>query len=111
MPDDHQDLPRTQTADALQLIRAAERGLLEGPNELSPEQAAAIRSALARVEAATPRGPALHAQLGSVRKWLGVLERPEDHDRFGGASHLRDYLVTQLRLAGGALEDYLREMT
>jgi hypothetical protein len=111
MPDDHQDLSPTQTADAVQLIRAAERGLLEGPNELNPEQAAEIRSTLARVEAATPRGPALHAQLDNVRKWLAVLERPEDHDRFGGTAHLRGYLLTQLRLAGGALEDYLREMT
>ena len=111
MPDDHQDVPRTQTTDALESIRAAERGLLEGPNELSSEQAASIRSTLARVEAATPGGAPLHAQLDNVRKWLAALERPEDHDRFGGAAHLRGYLLTQLRLAGGALEDYLREMT
>jgi hypothetical protein len=114
MPDDQQRLPHlppTLTSDALQLLRAAERGLLEGPNELGPERAAEIRSALSRVEAATPGGAPLHAQLDNVRKWLAALERPEDHDRFGGAAHLRGYLLTQLRLAGGALEDYLREMT
>jgi hypothetical protein len=111
MPDDQQHLPRALTADALQLLRAAERGLLEGPNELSPQRTAEIRSTLARVEAATPGGAPLHAQLDNVRKWLAVLERPEEHVRFGGAAHLRGYLLTQLRLAGGALEDYLREMT
>jgi hypothetical protein len=114
MPDDQQHLPHVPpalTADALQPLRAAERELLEGPNELSPARATEIRSALTRIEEATPGGAPLHAQLDNVRKWLGVLQRPEDHDRFGGADHLRGYLVTQLRLAGGALEDYLREMT
>ncbi len=114
MPDDQQRLPHLRpalTSDVLQLLRAAERGLLEGPNEVSPEQAAEIRLALAHVEAATPRGPSVHAQLDNVRKWLSVLERPQDHARYGGATHLRAYLLTQLRLAGGAIEDYLREMT
>ena len=69
-----------------------------------------IRSALDRVEAATAGGAPLHAQLDNVRKWLDALERPGDHDRFGGAEHLRAYVLTQLRLALGALEDYEREM-
>jgi hypothetical protein len=103
--------PRDETLDGLELLRNAERLLVTAPNAFGAEGAAEIRSILTRVEAATPGGAPLHAQLDNVRKWLGALERPEDHVRFGGAAHLRDYLLTQLRLAGGALEDYLREMT
>jgi hypothetical protein len=93
------------------LLRAAEQSLATSPNGSEARTIHDIRSVLDRVEAATPGGAPLHAQLDTVRKWLGALERPEDHDRFGGAAHLRGYLLTQLRLAGGALEDYLREMT
>jgi hypothetical protein len=103
------DPPRERTAPFLELLRASERMLAAGPNDFDAERAAEIRATLARVEAATPGGAPLHAQLDNVRKWLGVLERPDDHDRFGGTDHLRGHLLTQLRLAGGALEDYLRE--
>jgi hypothetical protein len=103
--------PPDETADVLELLRNAERLLVAGPNDFSPEGSAELRSTLTRVEAATPGGAPLHAQLDTVRKWLSVLERPEEHGRFGGTDHLRGYLLTQFRLAGGALEDYLREMT
>jgi hypothetical protein len=105
------NMPNEETTHAVELLREAERVLFTGPNEPDVAQVAEIRSTLARVEAATPGGAPLHAQLDNVRKWLAVLERPEDHDRFGGTDHLRGYLLTQFRLAGGALEDYLREMT
>jgi hypothetical protein len=106
---DQPDPPREQTAQFMELLRASERMLAAEPNDFGAGRAAEIRETLTRVEAATPGGAPLHAQLDNVRKWLGVLERPEDHDRFGGTGHLRDYLLTQLRLAGGALEDYVRE--
>src|SRR5215204_2891986 len=103
MSEELPDMPNEETTDALELLREAERVLLTGPNGVGVAQVAEIRLTLARVEAATPGGAPLHAQLDNVRKWLGVLERAEDHDRFGGKDHLRGYLVTQLRLAGGAL--------
>ena len=67
-----------------------------------------VRSVLDRVEAATPAGAPLHSQLDNVRKWLEALEQPHEHARFGGSDHVRSYVSTQLRLAAGALEDYLR---
>jgi len=104
--------PQSTTRSALRrLLRSAEEALGTGPNASDTHAIQHIRSVLDRVEARTPGGAPLHAQLDTVRKWLAVLERPDDHERFGGAAHLRDYLLTQLRLAGGALEDFLREMT
>jgi len=87
--------------DALRLVAEAPEGALRGA-------AGVVRSTLARVETETPGGAPLHAQLDNVRKWLDALDNPVAHERFGGAGHLRDYVVTQLRLATGALEDYQR---
>ena len=92
------------------LLRGAEQSLATSPNVPDARTIHDVRSVLDRVEAATPAGAPLHAQLDNVRKWLGVLELPDDHDRFGGTAHLRGHLQAQLRLAGNALEDYLREM-
>ena len=86
-------------------LQRAEQALLDG----SVDAAAQLRATLARVEVATPGGAPLHSQLDNVRKWLDALERPEDHDRFGGANHLREYVLTQVRIAMGALGDYERQ--
>ena len=94
----------------VELARTAERILVSADGDLGPSQAREIRSTLAAIEAGTPGGAPLHAQLDNVRKWLDALEHPADHERFGGTGHLRDYVLTQLRLALGALEDYRREM-
>ena len=101
-PDPHQ----IDSADLLDELQRCERALVTNETDAAPR----IRVALERVESATPGGAPLHAQLDNVRKWLDAFERPEDHERFGGANHLRDYVLTQLRLALGALEDYRREM-
>ena len=94
----------------VELARMAEGMLASADADLGPPQARAIRSTLAAIEAGTPGGAPLHAQLDNVRKWLDALERPADHERFGGVGHIRDYVITQLRLALGALDDYRREM-
>ena len=94
-----------QPADLLEDLRRAEHAF-----ERTASNGADIRSVLTRIESATPGGAPLHAQLDNVRKWLDAFERPADHERFGGAGHLRDYVLTQLRLALAALEDYHREM-
>jgi hypothetical protein len=91
------------------LIEAAERGLVGEPNEEPAALAQDIDALLTRIELATPGGVPLHTQLDSTRKWLAVLQAPAEHGRFGGAAHIRDYVVTQLRLTRGAVEDYLRE--
>jgi hypothetical protein len=91
-------------------IEAAERDLLAAPNTVPCATADVIRDLLARIEHATPGGAPLHAQLDTTRKWLAVLQHPAAHDRFGGSAHVRDYVVTQLRLTRGAVEDYAREM-
>src|SRR5262245_22417328 len=97
--------------ELLRQLTSAQQRIQEGSNELSAAVAAEIRSILAVVEAGTPLGAQLHAQLDNVRKWLGALEDREAHARFGGADHLRSHVLTQLRLAHGALEDYLRGNT
>lgn len=77
-----------------------------------PDDATAARdamTALAVIETATPTAAPLHAQLDHVRRWLVPLQEPGGHDRFGGAEHLRSHVLTQLRMARGALDDYLRE--
>ena len=102
--------PREGTDQLLELLRSAERTLAGEPNDLSAAEIAQIRSSLDRIEASTPGGAPLHGQLDNVRKWLDALEQPADHERFGGVAHLRAYVLTQLRLALGALEDYDREM-
>lgn len=99
--------PIDQSDDLLDLLRAAERELSREPNAVT-FRTAEVRATLDRVEAATPGGAPLHAQLDTVRKWLGALDRPADHERFGGTAHLRAHVSTQLRLAVGALEDYRR---
>lgn len=100
-----------QGADLRTLVQAAEQQLIGPTPDRLPAISVEIRRVLATVEQRTPGGAPLHAQLDNVRKWLDALSRPEDHDRFGGAEHLRDYVITQLRLTLGALEDYEREMT
>ena len=102
----------TPPSDALhELLRSVEPALvgdLNGPPAMSADE---IRSVLDRVEAATPGGAPLHAQLDTVRRWLRALEEPADHERFGGVRHLRQHVLLQVRLAQGALEDYQRETT
>ena len=97
-------------ADLRLLVQAAEQQLVGPPADRLPAIAAEIRAVMATVEERTPGGAPLHAQLDNVRKWLDALARPADHGRFGGAEHLREYVITQLRLTLGALEDYQREM-
>ena len=98
------------SADLRALVHAAEQQLVDPATDRLPAIAAEIRDVLATVEERTPGGAPLHAQLDNVRKWLDALARPADHDRFGGVNHLREYVITQLRLTLGALEDYQREM-
>ena len=102
--------PAEPIGPLLELLRAAERMITAEPNESGVSDAARIRATLSRVESGTPGGAPLHAQLDNVRKWLDALDSPADHERFGGIAHLRGYVLTQLRLAAGALEDYQREM-
>ena len=99
-------VPNDRAEDLRDQLRSAER-------ELSREPAVTFRSAalcaiLDAVESATPGGAPLHTQLDTVRKWLGALDRPADHEHFGGTAHIRAHVATQLRLAIGALEDYRR---
>jgi hypothetical protein len=81
---------------------------IASPNDAPEEAARRLREVVGRVEAATPGGAPLHSRLDNVRRWLGALENPTDHDRFGGTEHLRDHLALQIRLAVAALEDYMR---
>ena len=91
-------------------LRDAEHKLESASGGIDSSTVTDIRELLGRVETSTPGGAPLHAQLDNVRKWLDALDRPDDHARFGGAGHLRDYVITQIRLTLGALEDYRREM-
>ena len=91
------------------LLLEAQRSITEAPDAALEGVTDVIRSALSRIEAETPGGAPLHAQLDNVRKWLDALDRPAVHDRFGGTTHLRKYVLMQLRLAQGALEEYRRE--
>jgi hypothetical protein len=88
------------------LARAA--GGMASPNEDRGSAAQRLRTVVAEVEASTPGGAPLHAQLDHVRRWLDALERPTDHARFGGAARLQEHLALQIRLATAALEDYIR---
>jgi hypothetical protein len=38
-------------------------------------------------------------------RMVSVLGRRTEHERFGGSDHVRTHVLTQLRLAGGALAD------
>ena len=100
------DPERIDPTNLLDELRRSEQALIADASGAAPR----IRTVLDRLERATPGGAPLHAQLDNVRKWLDALARPEDHQRFGGIDHLRAYVLTQLRLTLGALEDYQREM-
>ena len=97
--------PIDENEDLSELLRTAQRQLSREPNAMA-FATAEVRAILDRVEAATPGGAPLHAQLDTVRKWLGAFDRPADHERLGGTAHLRAHVATQLRLAIAALEDY-----
>jgi hypothetical protein len=103
------DRPRAP-GELRSLLLSAERTITEAPQSTLGSVGDDIAPMLARVEAATPGGAPLHTQLDNVRKWLRALERPADHEQFGGTAHLRSHVLTQLRLALGALDDYEREM-
>ena len=60
------------------------------------------------VERSSPRGAGLHTQLDTVAKWVGLLARPDEHERFGGSAQVRSHVAMQFRLAIAATEDYLR---
>jgi hypothetical protein len=100
-------VPIDKSDGLIDLLRAAEAELSGEPNAVT-FRSADLGATLDRVEAATPGGAPLHAQLDTVRKWFGALEQSADHKRFGGTAHLRAHVATQLRLAIGALEDYWR---
>jgi hypothetical protein len=102
------EIPTPAHDSLLALLRSITAALDEEPNA-SRVSAGEIRAALDQVEAATPGGVPLHTQLDAVRKWLGALEQPGDHDRFGGADHLRRHVVRQVRVAMAALEEYQPE--
>lgn len=108
MPDRSPTPPSDALHEVLRSVEATLVGEPTGPHSMSPDD---IRSVLDRVEAATPGGAPLHAQLDTVRRWLRALEEPADHERFGGVGHLRQHVLLQVRLAQGALEDYQRETT
>jgi len=107
MPD---SAPPEHHDDLMERLRAADDALARAPNAPTSDLGD-IRATLDRIERATPAGAALHAQLDTVRKWVDVLARPADHQRFGGEPHIRDHVRTQLRLVRGALEDYWRAMS
>jgi hypothetical protein len=100
--------PATEGLDALARALDVAETSVSAPGDLGAARMDEIRSVLGRIESSTPLGAPLHAQLDNVRRWLDALDRPVDHERFGGIEHLRQYVVTQLRLAQGALADYRR---
>ena len=105
MPDQAPSLPPVKL---LELLRSVEASFAAEPDQAKPPSPDDIHWALDRVEAGTPGGAPLHAQLDAVRRWLRALEAPAEHQRFGGVSHVRQHVLLQVRLALGALEDYQR---
>lgn len=86
--------PVDRTDDVLDLLPTAEHAF-DRPPVAARFRAAEVRATLDRIEAATPGEAPLHAHLDAVRKWLGALDRPDDHDRFGGAQHLHAHVAAQ----------------
>jgi hypothetical protein len=97
---------KAKLRDLTASFEEAARGVAS-PNESRGSAANRLRSVVAQVEAATPGGAPLHAQLDHVRRWLDALEQPTDHARFGGAARVREHVALQIRLAISALEDYI----
>ena len=94
--------------DSLLALLESIAAALDAEPDVSRVSAGEIRAALDHVEAATAGAVSLHTQLDAVRKWIAALDRPGDHDRFGGIDHLRRHVVRQIRVAMGALEEYQR---
>ena len=94
--------------DALAAALASAERAIAAPNAEAAEVARALPSLLASLEAATPNGAPLHAQLDHIRRWITVLDDRSLHARFGGDAHVREQVGFQLRLASAALEDYRR---
>src|SRR3954447_3460988 len=101
------DASKTDLEGLTAALDAAARAIAS-PNDAPAAAAQGLREAVARVEAGTPAGAPLHAQLDNVRRWLAALENPADHGRFGGSTHLREHVALQARLAAAALDDYRR---
>ena len=98
---------RNDGEDFIASIRSASERVGDGD---VGQLATGLFALMARIEAATPGGAPLHAQLDTVRKWSSVLQEPDACARFGGVDHVRAFLQTQLRLTEGALQDYLQAM-
>ena len=98
-------------ADRSETIRAliAAEALVSESGE-APDERMVVRviELLRDVERASPRAAGLHTQLDTVAKWVGLLARPNEHERFGGSAQVRGHVAMQFRLAIAAAEDYLR---
>jgi hypothetical protein len=96
---------RSATIGALISAEALVSDSDEAPDE---RIVARVIELLRDVERATPHGAGLHTQLDTVAKWVGLLARPDEHERFGGSAQVRSHVAMQFRLAVAAAEDYLR---
>lgn len=104
-----EDSTGARRARVQHLLRSAERAIGSAHDGFNRTGAIDVATMLADVERATPGGAPLHAQLDTVKKWVDALARPDDHARFGGSTHVRDHVLTQLRLALAAADDYFRQ--
>jgi hypothetical protein len=96
-----------RSATVVALISA--EALVSESDELPDQRIVArVVQLLRDVERATPQGAGLHTQLDTVAKWVGLLARPDEHERFGGSAQVRSHVTMQFRLAVAAAEDYVR---
>ena len=95
-------------SEVVTTLAAAEALLGDSANSPDDRLVARIVELLRDVQLATPGGAGLHAQLDTVARWVALLVKPAEHQRFGGASQVRDHVALQFRLARAAADDYLR---
>jgi hypothetical protein len=90
------------------LLTTAESVLRVAGASLDEPETRRVIALVREAEQMSPGGAALHAQLDTVAKWVGLLASTAEHERFGGTTRVREHVFMQFRLARAAAEDYLR---
>ena len=100
----------SREAEPLALLEAIHSTVVLEERAVRPQRdTAAIERFLDALERLVPDVPVLRHQIDSVRRWVRVLYRATEYERFGGRAHVRDHIVHTLKRARRTVEHHYGE--